>query len=91
MSKRLVLVAALACGLVPLAGHAADNTQQNRMSSCNAEAATKNLSGDARKSFMSDCLSGKTTASKEQACNTQADQKKLAGAARTSFVKKCTG
>ena len=89
MFKRLVLTAALACGLTPLAAHAADNTQQNRMSACNAEAATKSLSGDARKSFMSDCLSGKTAAGKEQACNAQADQKKLAGAARTSFVKKC--
>ena len=79
MSKRLTLIAARACGLMPLAVHAADNTQQNRMSSCNAEAATKSLSGDARKSFMSDRLSGKTAASKEQACTAQVDQKKLAG------------
>jgi len=32
------------------------NASQERMKRCNADAATKNLSGDARKSFMSSCL-----------------------------------
>ncbi len=31
-------------------------TPQQRMKSCNADAATKKLSGDARKTFMSSCL-----------------------------------
>src|SRR5690349_18167825 len=39
---------------------AAQQAQRDRMTSCNADATTKNLTGDARKSFMSDCLSGKT-------------------------------
>ena len=30
--------------------------QQQRMQTCNAEAGTKKLSGDARKTFMSQCL-----------------------------------
>jgi DNA uptake protein ComE-like DNA-binding protein len=34
-------------------------TQQNRMANCNAEAKQRTLTGDARKDFMSDCLSGK--------------------------------
>lgn len=34
-------------------------TQQERMTQCNADAKAKNLSGDARKAFMSSCLSGK--------------------------------
>jgi hypothetical protein len=34
--------------------------QQERMTRCNAEAKTQSLSGDARKAFMKECLSGKT-------------------------------
>ena len=41
-------------------GSAADNSQQQRMVDCNAKAA--GMSGDARKSFMSSCLSNKPTA-----------------------------
>jgi type II secretory pathway component PulK len=33
-------------------------SQQNRMKSCNEQAAKKSLKGDARKSFMSACLKG---------------------------------
>ncbi|SEK81831.1 psiF repeat-containing protein [Pseudoxanthomonas sp. GM95] len=32
------------------------STPQERMKTCNADAATKKLSGDARKTFMSSCL-----------------------------------
>lgn len=41
---------------------AAQNPQQERMKSCNAEARGKKLSGKPRKDFLSDCLSAKTTA-----------------------------
>jgi hypothetical protein len=34
-------------------------TQQEKMSACNNAAAAKHLSGDARKSYMSDCLKTK--------------------------------
>lgn len=37
-------------------------TQQEKMKSCNADAKTKALKGDARKSFMSSCLKGATAA-----------------------------
>jgi hypothetical protein len=33
-------------------------TQQEKMGYCNKEAETKKLDGDARKKFMSECLSG---------------------------------
>jgi hypothetical protein len=36
----------------------AQKTQQARMSACNRQAGQKNLSGEARKSFMSSCLKG---------------------------------
>jgi hypothetical protein len=37
----------------------AENTQQEKMKTCNADAKTKNLKGDDRKAFMKTCLSGK--------------------------------
>ena len=63
------------------------------MKTCNSEAATKKLAGDARKQFMSSCLSGggatPAAMSKEQTCTSEATAKKLSGAAKTSFIKKC--
>ena len=37
-------------------------TQQTKMKTCNADAKTQALKGDARKSFMKTCLSNKTAA-----------------------------
>jgi psiF repeat-containing protein len=74
------------------------NSQQDRMKACNTQAGTQNLSGDARKSFMSDCLSGKTAQTttplnsqqqKMKTCNTQATSKNLTGDARTQFMSGC--
>ena len=69
------------------------------MTACNKEAGSKKLEGDARKAFMSDCLSAKpagaasaakpTAAATSPACEKSADEKKLAGAARSSHIKKC--
>ena len=55
LSTALVLsvMAALSAGSALAA-----NTQQTKMTNCNAQATAKNLSADARKSFMSSCLSG---------------------------------
>jgi hypothetical protein len=93
------VVALLAPAAVALAADQA-TPQQNKMATCNKQASAQSLSGDARKSFMSQCLSASggsqpaaSTAamSKEQSCAADADQKKLAGASRTSFIKKCIG
>jgi hypothetical protein len=35
----------------------AKTAQQNKMKTCNADAKTQALKGDARKAFMKDCLS----------------------------------
>ncbi len=49
------------CSAVPVqAQNTGATTQQERMKSCNAEAKAQKLSGDARKSFMSECLKGDT-------------------------------
>ncbi len=51
----LAIVAAQ--GAVAQAAH--ENTQQAKMTTCNADAKTKGLKGDERKAFMKSCLSEK--------------------------------
>lgn len=76
-----------------------ENSQQTRMATCNADAKTKSLQGDARKSFMKSCLSGTTTSkdgkplsSSQQRmadCNREAKTKSLTGDARKTFMSSC--
>ncbi|MBI2308243.1 MAG: phosphate-starvation-inducible protein PsiF [Rhodocyclales bacterium] len=66
---------------------AAQKAQQTRMKECNAQATGK--TGDARKAFMKECLSGGQAAASGSGCDAQATEKKLAGAAKSSFMKKC--
>lgn len=64
--------------------------QQDRMKSCNGEASTRTLNGQARQSFMSACLSGKNSPSTMmKICNAQATQNKLTGDARSGYVSGC--
>ncbi len=68
---------------------------------CNAEAKTKSLAGDERKTFMKGCLSAKAGAAesdgkalspqqqKMKDCNAQAKTKSLAGAERKKFMSGC--
>lgn len=74
------------------------NSQQTRMTTCNAEAKTRNVQGDARKQFMKSCLSNDTTkdgkplTSSQQRmadCNKEAKTKALAGDARKTFMSTC--
>ncbi|HEY8012083.1 MAG TPA: PsiF family protein [Rudaea sp.] len=50
--------AAPAVAAAPAAAPAKPMTQQEKMKSCNADAGTQHLAGDARKTFMSGCLKG---------------------------------
>ena len=92
----LTLATVMAC-MAPaaVAQQGAANPQQERMKSCNADAAAKKLAGDARKSFMSDCLSGKPTSAaasqqeKMKTCNAKASDQKLAGDVRKQFMSSC--
>jgi hypothetical protein len=97
MLKQLLLAV---CVAAPLAALAADTAtpQQQKMTTCNKEAADKKLSGDARKSFMSECLSSggaqasdkkMTQQEKMGYCNKQAGSKKLEGDARKKFMSEC--
>lgn len=75
----------------------APSAVQERQESCNAQASAQNLSGDRRKVFMSDCLtgsgSGSSTESSQQmltrSCNTTANSRNLTGDARKSFMASC--
>ena len=91
----LSIIAAL--GLLGVTGTAsADNAQQNKMTSCNADAKTKNLTGDDRKAFMKSCLSAAPAAAaknsqqeKMKTCNADAKTKNLTGDDRKAFMKSC--
>ena len=76
----------------------AANSQQEKMKSCNAEAASKALHGPARKEFMKTCLSDEAAAApaktnsqqeKMKSCNAEATSKGLKGADRKTFMSTC--
>ena len=86
-----VLIAA--CFALPMAAVAQEKMteQQSKMGTCNKEAGDKKLEGDARKKFMSDCLSAdkQTQQEKMTMCNKEAGEKKLAGDERKKFMSGC--
>jgi len=74
------------------------NAQQDKMKTCNADAASKHLSGDARKDFMKTCLSSDAAASgkemtpqqqKMSACSKDAAAQHLSGEERKTFMSHC--
>jgi psiF repeat len=75
----------------------AQNTQQDKMKTCNAQAKTQSLSGDARKSFMKTCLSDQpaeqpklnSQQQKMKQCSADAKTKGLKGADRKTFMSTC--
>jgi len=72
----------------------AQQAQQEKMKSCNAEAGKKELKGDERKKFMSECLGSKpapaTQQDKMKVCNTEAGTTKaLKGDERKQFMSEC--
>lgn len=84
----LVLFATLFC----TQGFAA-TAQQNKMTTCNADATAKSLKGDDRKAYMSSCLkatpAGTPQQEKMKSCNATASTQSLTGDARKSFMSTC--
>jgi hypothetical protein len=93
-----------ACLVLPVAAMATDENkmtpQQQKKASCNKDAGEKNLTGDERKKFMSDCLkadSGAAAGDKHltaqqqrmSTCSKEAGDKKLAGDDRKKFMSTC--
>ena len=78
------------------ASTAHSNSQQEKMKTCNADASTKGLKGDAREAYMKTCLSKEGTAhkgnsqqEKMKTCNADATSKGLKGTERQTFMKSC--
>jgi len=92
-----VLAAALAVLVLQSPPALATNTQQDKMTTCNADASSKGLKGDDRKAYMKTCLSdapvstpkGNSQQEKMKSCNATATSKGLKGDARTSFMSTC--
>jgi hypothetical protein len=98
MLKPLLIAACLALPFAATAQEKKTTPQQEKMATCNKDAGAKNLKGDERKKFMSECLSadnGKPSAAqkaqqeKMTACNKEAGDKNLKGDERTKFMSTC--
>ena len=91
----LLIVGLLLCSQ----GFAANTAQQEKMTTCNADATAKSLKGDERKAFMSTCLKATPAANdakaltpqqqKMKTCNADAATKALTGDARKTFMSDC--
>ena len=93
-----LLMMALLFSAQGFAASTAQQAQQEKMKTCNADATAKSLKGDERKAFMSTCLkAGGDTSTKKltpqqekmKACNADAATKALAGDARKKFMSDC--
>ena len=99
--KAVFLGLALAVAGLAMGGAHAATDQQNKMTTCNAEAKTKELKGDERKKIMSECLSAKPAPAasapetgtpqqnKMKTCNADAKTKELKGDERKKFMSDC--
>jgi hypothetical protein len=97
-NRYIVLCAAIGMLAALAVPASAANSQNDKMTACNAEAKSKNLSGDDRKSFMKTCLSAAPAAEatpvnsqqqKMKDCNANAKTQGLTGDARKQFMSSC--
>ncbi|MDR8366940.1 MULTISPECIES: PsiF family protein [Pseudomonas] len=89
----------LMIGLLLCSQGFAATAQQNKMTTCNADATAKSLKGDERKAFMSTCLKAAPAADaakpmtpqqeKMKTCNADATTQALKGDARKAFMSEC--
>ena len=96
---KMLRVPLLMIGLPLCSQGFAATAQQNKMTTCNADATAKSLKGDERKTFMSTCLKAAPAANdakaltpqqeKMKTCNDEAKTKALKGDERKAFMKEC--
>ncbi|MFP2507948.1 PsiF family protein [Enterobacteriaceae bacterium RIT711] len=98
---KTVLIMALLAGVMGSAAAAdkAMTPQQQRMTSCNQQATSQTLKGDARKTYMSNCLKNSQSAPADKSltpqqqkmkdCNAEAGKKTLSGDTRKTFMSNC--
>ena len=91
---KMLRIPLLLMGLLLCSQGFAATAQQNKMTTCNAEASAKTLKGDERKAFMSTCLKATPAApvtqqEKMKTCNATAGTQALKGDARKAFMSDC--
>ena len=91
---KMLRVPLLVMGLLMCAQGFAATAQQNKMTTCNADASAKALKGDERKAFMSNCLKAAPAAAttpqeRMKNCNATATTQALKGDARKAFMSDC--
>ncbi|WP_409277303.1 PsiF family protein [Pseudomonas defluvii] len=91
---KMLHVPLLVAGLLLCSQGFAATAQQEKMTTCNAEATAKSLKGDERKAFMSTCLKATPAAPMSQQdkmtmCNKVAGEKALKGDERKAFMSDC--
>lgn len=98
---KTVLIIVLLAGVMGSAAAAdkAMTPQQQRMTSCNQQATSQTLKGDARKTYMSNCLKNSQSAPADKSltpqqqkmkdCNAEAGKKTLSGDTRKTFMSNC--
>ena len=91
---KMLRVPLLVMGLLMCTQGFAATAQQNKMTTCNADATAKSLKGDERKAFMSTCLKAApapaaTQQEKMKTCNATATTQALKGDARKAFMSDC--
>jgi len=92
MTFRCALTMAFAiCAFAPSSAHAVDeyDTGMQRVKDCSLEASARQLTGDARQKFLSDCWAVARKSDIMRACDTQASQRQLAADARKAFLSDC--
>ncbi|MBG0524217.1 phosphate starvation-inducible protein PsiF [Enterobacter cloacae] len=100
--KTTILVGLLSSVFMMASANAAEKTltpQQQRMTTCNQQATAKALKGDARKTYMSDCLKNGASKPDEKSltpqqqkmreCNAKATEQMLKGDDRSKFMSAC--
>lgn len=100
--KITFLVTLLSGVFLMASANAAEKTltpQQQRMTTCNQQATAQTLKGDARKTYMSDCLKNGASKPAEKSltpqqqkmreCNVQATEQSLKGDDRNKFMSGC--
>jgi len=94
---KMLRVPLLMLGLLLCSQGFAATAQQNKMTTCNADATAKSLKGDERKTFMSTCLKAAPAANdaattpqeRMKTCNATATTQALKGDARKAFMSDC--
>lgn len=94
---KMLRIPLLMVGLLLCSQGFAATAQQNKMTTCNAEATAKALKGDERKAFMSTCLKAAPAAAatpstpqeRMKSCNADATAKALKGDERKAFMSDC--